>query len=284
MGGLGNQMFQYSLYKQFELSGIPAKMFIEGSAAGSDKKTAIEDAFPEVRFVKDKNNEEYQKLTDYKRTIFAKVKRRFLYKARPVFYEKEDCQFDERVLHLRNNALIGYWQTSLYWSNKEEAIRQSFRFRNEYDEELLSVMNMISDTESVSIHIRGGDYNTDDNRKLFGDICTNKYYQNAINKIEKIKGKNLKFFVFSNDDVSDIIDNKDAVYVSCLLRNSYPDWVDMMLMSKCKNNIIANSSFSWWAAYLNTNKEKMVLAPERWINGKKTKDIWEKQWIKVGNQ
>ncbi len=120
------------------------------------------------------------------------------------------------------------------------------------------------------------------NHPIHGGICTMDYYQQAID-IMKSKIVNPKFFIFSNDIewCHSHLKLADAVYITGNKgENSYRD---MQLMSMCKHNIIANSSFSWWGAWLNNNPDKIVIAPAKWFNDPKinTRDLIPDDWIKI---
>ena len=99
----------------------------------------------------------------------------------------------------------------------------------------------------------------------------------------KDKVGNCKFIFFSNDMewVKRNYNIENAIYVNSTLFDNYQDWYDMYLMSMCKHNIIANSTFSWWGAWLNSNKEKIVIAPNKWVNLCDYKDIYPDDWIKM---
>lgn len=284
MGGLGNQMFQYALYKCFEIQGKPSNMFFLESSEDICAPT-IKKVFPYVHLKLDNNLKEYNRIVKEMNPSFtSKAARRLLYTKRPLIYEKKNGKYDRRVLKLQEAALIGYWQTSKYWTNIQNELKRDFSFSVEYNDEFLDLFELIENNETVSIHVRGGDYYTPANEMIYGGICTTKYYEDAIAYIEeRKKGKKLLYLVFSNDYniVDSIIRKGEMINIVDYKKKQYPDWIDMMLMSRCKHNIIANSSFSWWAAYLNSNTEKIVVSPSRWINGERTKDIWEKSWIRI---
>jgi hypothetical protein len=138
----------------------------------------------------------------------------------------------------------------------------------------------INTTTSVSIHIRRGDYLSSKFVDGFSNICTIDYYNRSIDKIKS----NLDlpvFFVFSDDQewVKQNIIIKNAFYLNHNIgKNS---WQDMYLMSKCKHNIIANSSFSWWGAWLNSNNQKIVIAPKKWWNDFKQDDVVPETWVRL---
>lgn len=137
----------------------------------------------------------------------------------------------------------------------------------------------------VSIHIRGGDYITSKkDNALFGNICTSNYYKNAIEHI-KNSLKDPIFLIFTNDkDYAVQLLNGESFQIVDW-NNGKESFRDMYLMSLCKHNIIANSSFSWWGAWLNQNDSKIVIAPNRWFNdsGIDQNDITPNNWIKVNS-
>ena len=133
-----------------------------------------------------------------------------------------------------------------------------------------------------SIHIRRGDYL--EKSELYGGICTRKYYTDAIEYI-KYRDKNAKFIVFSDETdrnkLSLLLGKDNIIYFQQEDFTEYEDWYDMYLMSICKHNIIANSTFSWWGAWLNRNDNKIVVAPQKWINIYKYEDIYPKEWVQI---
>ncbi|MGK4199417.1 alpha-1,2-fucosyltransferase [Fusobacterium sp. HC1336] len=146
----------------------------------------------------------------------------------------------------------------------KEEIYHDFKFPVIQDEENIKIKLKIEDTNSVSIHVRRGDYL---NSREFKNICTLEYYKNAI-KYMKDRLENPVFFIFSND-IEWCKENLNIVgehYYINWNNKKENNFRDMQLMSLCKNNIIANSSFSWWAALLNINKNKIVVAPKKWTN------------------
>jgi hypothetical protein len=93
------------------------------------------------------------------------------------------------------------------------------------------------------------------------------------------------YYVVLSDDIEWVKDNlyiENAVYIEPKMFDEYSDWYDMYIMTCCKHNIIANSSFGWWGAWLNGNPDKIVIAPDRWFNNEDTPDIWCEGWVKIG--
>lgn len=195
-------------------------------------------------------------------------------------YEKE---FLFKKLELTGDIhyLSGYWQSEKYFENYADAIRNDFVFRlpdnarlNSFCEAILS-----AGVNSVSIHVRRGDYLTKKNVSLFASL-SDSYYIDAINLL-KTKRKAPKFFVFSDD-----VDwcrakfvGEEFVFVSDFFGDM--SYLDMYLMSICNSNIIANSTFSWWGAWLNKAPDKIVVAPTAWFSdkGMKSNDIYPAEWL-----
>jgi len=183
--------------------------------------------------------------------------------------------FNYNHLHyIKNSDLIGYFQSEKYFKNCKDEIRKYFTF----DDSLIDY-NIINPIEnSCSIHVRRGDYvNLQDYHPFPGM----DYYRNAISYM-KNKGVNI-FYIFS-DDIEWCKENfsymDEIIYVEGNI-----DIKDLALMSICKNNIIANSSFSWWGAWLNRNENKIVISPSVWFGPSKkgviTEDLYCEGWIKM---
>ena len=176
------------------------------------------------------------------------------------------------------NIYEGFWQSEQYFKGVEKKIRKAFDFElkklNQKSKEIL--INIIT-TNSVSIHIRRCDYLE---HESFCDICNVRYYIEATNYIKQ-KIDNVIFYVFS-DDIPWVKGNLDIENIQYIDWNQGKDsWQDMCLMANCKHNIIANSTFSWWGAWLNKNKNKIVVSPNKWNNKKSFSDIIPENWVKI---
>lgn len=150
-------------------------------------------------------------------------------------------------------------------------LNETLTFINTEQYKLSPYYKEITNSNSVSLHIRGGDYLRSDN--YFLGVCTPEYYEKAINLILK-KNKDAHFFVFTNDfpyaeSILSSIKLGKKSFTLVKENNIYDQAQDLYLMSCCKHNIIANSTYSWWAAFLNTNKEKIVVSPRNWVNPNK---------------
>lgn len=200
-----------------------------------------------------------------------------------IFFEKQIGVYDAEALKKRKGVCFfwGYWLSEKYFSLIKNEITNSFTF----NENLLSlkteaVYNLIKDTNSVSIHIRRGDYLSSANKDYVGNICDIRYYTKAIKKIEE-EVSSPTFFIFSNDIkwVKKNLQIPDSYYIDW--NEKEDSWQDMFLMSKCKHNIIANSTFSWWGAWLNQNTQKIVISPDHFYNGIDAPDLIPDSWIKI---
>ena len=176
--------------------------------------------------------------------------------------------------------MVGRYQEYYYLENIKEDILKDFSFSQNTPISVNRYKSGIIMNNSVSIHIRRGDYT---GKKEF-DICTMTYYKNAIDYIQN-KEKNLVYYIFS-DDLEWTKSNFDFLDNHYIVDNSQydsSDYYDLYLMSICKHNIIPNSTFSWWAAYLNRNLNKIILCPDKW-NGMDlvlTDEICPKEWRRI---
>jgi hypothetical protein len=160
----------------------------------------------------------------------------------------------------------GRFQNEKYFQDKKSDVKRAFSFdKNKTSAKTREIARIIATGNSVSLHVRRGDYLNEKNLNIFENICTLEYYNKAIHYILNAI-ENPVFYVFS-DDISWAKENlklSNAFFIDWNL--DAQSWEDMYLMSLCKHNIIANSTFSWWGAWLNENKNKMVLCPPKYTN------------------
>lgn len=278
-GGLGNQMFQYAMYRKQKYLGRQVRADISCYEEKGSMPFVLCDVFPGIslEFVKPEEAEYYLKRQKEK-GILEKIIASIWWERRDYTSEKEDGFFDKRVLKLKKGFLDGYWQSEKYFLDIREKLLSDFQFQIS-DKSLKKYTETITN-DAVSVHIRRGDYLKFP--ELFGGICDMNYYKKAM---DYFRDKNAKtvFYVFSDDKewVKKTFSDYPVRFVDKSSFSSYQDWYDMYLMSRCQHNIIANSSFSWWGAWLNINRDKEVIAPGKWINKKQTKDIWCQTWKKI---
>lgn len=274
-GGLGNQMFQYAFMLALKAKGNDTCLFCP------HKKWEHKSGF-ELSRVFDVN---------FKKSVWQFLYNWIPYPFRKLFFMTHktfhdvNFRFLPEALSSRNcKYFYGTWQSELYFKDIQSSIRETFSFNNNLlSDKTLDILKIITDSSepTVSIHVRRGDYLSTSFKDGFGSCCTLDYYKHAISYIQKNINKDV-LFVFFSDDISWVKDNikvPNALYVN---HNSGLDsWQDMFLMSQCSSNIIANSSFSWWGAWLNTNIDKIVIAPKRWWASLENDDVVPKSWIRM---
>lgn len=288
-GGLGNQLFQYACaralsistsqslkihhakrislnsHRDFMLSSI-FNIKIKKSAA-KDIKKVLGFSFPTYL------------LDIFLIKIFSHLRpQNFITDLSFNAFSKELFSMNKKHIYL-----LGYWQSYKYFETFFQLFKEEFCFKKEFlkKNEKNIYFNSIVLSNSVSIHFRRGDYISNSSANKFHGTCSSSYYNSAIKFIIK-KIKKPHFFIFSDD----IEWAKAQVYplgLEITFVDNKEDYVDFWLMSLCKNNILANSTFSWWAAWLNKNKSKIVIAPKKWFSDPSilTPDLIPSNWFRI---
>jgi hypothetical protein len=200
------------------------------------------------------------------------------------YVSEKTFTFEKNILNLKGSIYLdGYWQSPKYFADIEDIIRKEFTLKNFLGEKATEWKNKISQSSvPTSLHIRRGDYIYNKKTNLHHGNCSLNYYQEAVKSLEQRFSKDLVFFIFS-DDIEWAKENLRLNFPTYFVSDrEIKDYEELMLMSYCKNNIIANSSFSWWGAWLNNKKDKIVIYPQKWFNdGNNTKDLIPESWIKL---
>lgn len=192
--------------------------------------------------------------------------------------------FDPTFLeHVGNVYMLGYWQSAKYFEEIQHLIRSELTLANTRDKIDQEMQLLIADKKSVSLHIRRGDYVSDPGINRVHGLLPVEYYQNAVSYLKSKLG-NIHVFVFSDD--LDWVEQKfhvDAPFTLVRNRGKDRDFMDLILMSQCKHHVLANSSFSWWGAWLNADSEKVVIAPQKWFNDPSldTRDLLPEKWVRI---
>lgn len=199
---------------------------------------------------------------------------------------EEGFPVNQKVLNAPDNSyLIGYWQSEKYFQDIRDIILKDFSFTTKPDAENTKMADQIKDKKAtaVSLHVRRGDYVTNQHANTFHGTSPMEYYQKAVDLMAK-KVQKPHFFIFS-DDPAWTQENLKTGHPATYVTNNDGDkgFEDMRLMMQCQHHIIANSSFSWWGAWLNPSTEKIVMAPKTWFLDPSvdTRDIYAEGWIKV---
>lgn len=179
--------------------------------------------------------------------------------------------------------LTGYWQSERYFSDQSEQVRKDFRFCQGMDPENERIAAMMSSVPGVSLHVRRGDYASNPRTAATHGLCSPDYYSQALEFIQaRVPG--IHVFVFSDDLgwVQKNLSLKGCAHTFVQHNRGASSWRDMQLMSLCRHHIIANSSFSWWGAWLNPHSDKLVTAPQRWFAiPVDTSDLIPPTWTRV---
>lgn len=262
-GGFGNQLFQYAAARRIAVEqNVPLKL---------DLSFLVADAIHHTKrhFELYKLNINAEIATA--REIQAIKKERWRDLLHPVLIkDRGAAAFLKQVTRCRDQVYLdGYWQSEKYFETISGIIRNEFIFKqplvNEY---YLHVKRQEESSDSVSLHFRRGDYVEDPKTNKYHGVCSMDYYRKAVERISE-KISNPVLFIFS-DDIQWVKAHFKSKFPMVFIEHSDEELhSDFRLMSSCKHNIIANSSYSWWAAWLNTNPGKIVVAPRMWYNNKR---------------
>lgn len=276
-GGIGNQLFQYAFAMLLEEQ-FGQKVIFSDCSYSYDliRRSELEILYPKYpRY----NN---QWLFTCHRSIKYRLTK-LIFILNPFTNLFTDANFDindisqRKLNHRQLNYFTGHWQTDKIVLRLTKA-KEYFIPKTEKPKLIRKYESDILNTNSVSVHIRRGDYFLPDNIKRYG-VCTAKYYNNAIEYLE-LKVDNPVLYIFTDDILwvkSNLKFSYKTIFVENININNY--WY-IYLMSKCNHNIISNSSFSWWGAYLNENSKKLVIAPKKWMLNS-DHSIALNTWIKV---
>lgn len=281
-GGLGNQMFQWALARMIEET--------------TDMDVLLDMSYFRKRYARPYQLNVFRIEPKFVTGFWLKLKLDIIWAFRAIsnweknfgitLYSEKQFNFDMDITKIAPDTYInGFFQSELYFKCVEAKIREDFRFEKSPDDENLKLINRIYSENSVAIHIRRGDYVEKKRYQEQYATCSIDYYTNAVEYIAK-KHPEPTLFVFS-DDIKWVRHNLKLPYKTVYVshntgKNNYED---MRLMSVCKHNIIANSSFSWWGAWLNANPDKIVIAPKKWFNDESIiqTDVIPKTWVQLDN-
>ena len=279
IGGLGNQLFQYAAGRCLAyLNDTQFKLDVTGFTDYKLRNFDLQALHASCQFASEEEigsllpSHNLEKALQY---LFPKKSR--------TYYREKYFHFDENMLKFGKNVYLkGYFQSEKYFLPIKNIIRKEFTFKDEIIERVKEFSDVIRSTNSVSVHIRHGDLKSDPAAAERHGVMPLSYYQKCI-EIIRSKISNPHFYFFS-DDINWARENfkeQDMSFVSGEISKTH--FEDLYLMSQCGNNIIANSSFSWWGAWLNNNPNKIIIAPNKWFNSgpQDTQDLLPEEWIKI---
>jgi len=285
IGGLGNQMFQFAAARALAMrKNVPLKLDVsdfatyglhQGFELGSVFNIAIDLA----------GSQDVRKILGWQSSPRIRrflLRRRFAVLRSSKLVIEPGFGYWNGFHNLPGDCyLSGYWQSEKYFHDAAVLLRRDFTFRQPFDNTNAECSSLISEVNSVSVHVRRGNYANDAFTSATHGMCSIEYYRQALQLVGQ-RVPNAQFFVFS-DDICWVKKNLplDPPFHYVDFNHGSQSFNDMRLMSMCKHNIIANSTFSWWAAWLNPGVDKIVVAPRRWFNIEHhdTRDIYCSNWV-----
>lgn len=276
LGGMGNQMFQYAAAKSLALKHQTDLLLDTESLHRHGERP-----FDLSHFVLP---DKIVALSDYTKLGLSFLSYPLIrLKKHPRYYFEESFIFNTEFFNFNSPIYLdGYFQSEHYFSSFQRELRNIFTFKAEENDNELKILNLMKQGTPVSLHVRRGDYITNPKANAQMENLDLVHYQRAMELLER-KISNPIYFIFSDD--SEWIKNNLKIKQNhfYVLGNSGRDaFRDMRLMSQCHHHIIANSSFSWWGAWLNARRDKLVIAPKIWFrDGTNDRDLIPSSWIRV---
>ena len=281
--GLGNQMFQYAFYLALKQNHpdtkIDTSIYRHRPSHNGYELEHIFAVEAEYATIAERNA-----LADVGKDWFTVFRHAIGWKRKTkvlLIIEPNPAQgWSPELLQVDNCYLHGYWQTEKYFAHIADIIRKEFTFRHPLLDSDKELLEKIKSTNSISVHIRRGDY-IKERRRADYEVCTQTYYLRAVEFVQS-HIESPTFYVFSDDPQwgqEQGIFPEGTVFVSGHIgKQSY---IDMQLMSLCNHHIIANSSFSWWGAWLGQGEKTIVIAPRTWFKHRQRPDIIPQNWITI---
>lgn len=287
--GLGNQMSQYAFYlKKKQLSGSARYLFLKKSknihngyeldkVFGIAPKDAVSDTLLYYFYLA----LAYKKLKPLSRSVikfFGKLGFR-------LYDENGNYAFQPGALASSSGItfFVGGWHSAKYFNGFRNILLEAFRFDTaRLGPANLAMLDRIKSTNSVSVHVRRGDFLNAENYQKFGSVTNLNYFLLAIQKMRSMVD-NPHFFFFTNDTawVRENFTGSDLTVVE--INSGGDSWKDMFLISRCCHNICSNGSFSWWGAYLNSNENKHVIVPKHFVAYAHFEDMYPDDWIQLSD-
>lgn len=286
IGGLGNQMFQYATGRAVaHRLGVQLLLDVSGFAHYDLRRYELDKWAIHASLA---SPEDLLRAGVVARapTWFSRIGRAMGFERPLSSFKEVSLAYDPGILKVAAPIYLdGYWQSDSYFSNVADLLRREFVLKDPVNAANLGMTALIcqADASSVSLHIRRGDYVSNPHTAQYHGVCSLDYYRAAIDYLAE-RVPNPHFFVFS-DDLAWVAENFKLSHPMTLVDVNDADsgaW-DMALMKSCSHHIIANSSFSWWGAWLNSASDKIVVAPARWFSraDQNTRDLIPSTWVRL---
>jgi hypothetical protein len=286
-GGLGNQMFQYAAARRLAHT-LQTALKLDLSYYETDtlRTYSLQPLNITSNLARPDEPIELKKPANPRSWPYLLFRLRYklrLHRRWTVMAEGHFRPFRPDILTATGNVYLdGFWQSEKYFIDIAEIIRREFTMKPQPDPHSQELAQMITATSSVALHIRRTDYVLDPQTNQTHGTCDLDYYYACVQGMtERVVAPH--FFVFSDDPAWAMAHLRLDHPVTFVTHNGTArDYEDLRLMSLCQHQIIANSSFSWWAAWLNPNPDKIVMAPRRWFHDPSldTRDLLPEKWLK----
>ncbi|HEX7905097.1 MAG TPA: alpha-1,2-fucosyltransferase [Chitinophagaceae bacterium] len=286
-GGLGNQLFQYAAAKSLSLH--------HNVSLQLDITSFYRDKLPDLEVPRDFELYQFEgirekiiSLNEIGSVIDLKNEKSFFQKIRPRYkrniYTEPFYHFDKNFFNSNKNVLLkGGWQSEKYFDPYKDLIRQRLQLKETVITQVIEKGRSLTEKQTVGVHIRRGDYLRKKIIFEWHGVMSKEYYLKGFELLSKrIPGFSVLYFTDDPDWVQkELLPIMNGEIVS--KETSQTHFEDFYLLSKCRHTIIANSSFSWWAAWLNNNPDKIIIAPKKWFDKgpKDTKDIIPLNWFQI---
>ena len=303
-GGLERQMFQYALYMKLTAMGREVK-FDDINEYRDEKAKPIMLSVFDLTYPRATWNE-INLFTDGSTEFKDRIRKIFHGRKANIYCEKG--YFDPCIFDMEDGYLDGSFQSERYFADIKDEVRKAFQFPDisemhlpqQIADSTTELYERIKQTNAVGIHIRRSDSRA--NEELYENICTPDYYRAAVNYIEE-RCPDATYYIFSNEpkwikswmknliksQITEDMSREQILairkkFVMVQANNEYTSYLDLMLLQACKHNVISNSSFSWWGAWLNDNPDKIVIAPTPWMNNMQGEEIYTEGMILINGK
>ena len=297
MGGLGNQLQQYALYEKFRFLGKEAKLDISWFEDAAQQEVLAKRSlelgqFDNLQF-ETASREECEALLGKGALsggggpsglagFLGRVKRKLNPASDKHFYETD--MYHPEIFSFENKYLEGHWACEKYYHDILPLLREKIRFPESGNPQNIHTAERMERENSVSVHIRRGDYLDPENAGMFGGICTDAYYETAMNHVRE-QLPDAHFYMFSDDPDYLKEHFQGSEYTIADWNHGADSFFDCWLMSHCRANICANSTFSFWGARLNGRKDRIAVRPAKHKNSQEIDpvqmhELW-KGWVLV---
>lgn len=283
IGGLGNQMFQYALGRSRSLAlGTSLGLHVSDLAHyGSHQGFELGRVFNcDFRLVSEQDVRALLGWRGHRLSRRMLMQHSFAAFRGRRFVVEPDFDYWPGIANVTGNCyLAGHWQSEKYFRDIEAHIRSDFTFRAPLADRNIEWASRMESSTAVSLHVRRGDYAANPKTLAVHGLCSPDYYRSAVELVAS-RVESPEFFIFS-DDLPWVKEHLSIAHPCHYIDNNQggDSFNDMRLMSLCRHHIIANSSFSWWGAWLNPRADKIVIAPRQWFaNGRVVKDLIPEGW------